>query len=127
MTIDPQLKLRAELASDELMANVKGLLAVMVSSEDGFEVAARVQNSAQITRLSAMASSLSALGDLAGQESNLGECEKVMVEAKDGLIVILQVRRPGFPLVLSAIASKSTVVGQLLYFAKQAALSIEAI
>lgn len=126
MTIDPILKKRAEIAADELMANVKGLLAVMVSSEDGFEVAARVENAAQVTRLSAMASSLSALGALAGQESNLGDCDKVMVEAKDGMIVILQVRRLGYPMVLSAIASKSAVVGQLLYFAKQAALSIEA-
>ena len=65
MTIHPNLQRACDRALDELMLDIKGIKAVVVSTEDGFEVAARVENTAQIARLSAMASSLAALGAMA--------------------------------------------------------------
>lgn len=62
MTIEPKLVRAAHNATDLLMQDIKGIKAVLVSAEDGFEVAARVENTAQVARLSAMASSLAAPG-----------------------------------------------------------------
>ena len=62
MTIEPKLVRVAHNATDLLMQDIKGIKAVLVSAEDGFEVAARVENTAQVARLSAMASSLAAPG-----------------------------------------------------------------
>ena len=72
MTIDPNLQRACDRSLDELMLEIKGIKAVVVSTEDGFEVAARVENTAQVARLSAMASSLAALGAMAGEESQIG-------------------------------------------------------
>lgn len=125
MSIAPQLQRVCEKALDELMTEVKGIKAIVVASEDGFEVAARMQNTAQISRLSAMASSLAALGAMAGEESQLGVCQSLLMQASDGLIVIVQVKRPDVSLILSVITGRDAVVGQVLYFSKKAAQTLQ--
>ena len=125
MVIAPQLVRAAENATNVLMQDIKGVKAVLVSTEDGFEVAARVENTAQVARLSAMASSLAALGALAGEESRLGTCDSLMMEAADGYIAILQVRRADVSLIMSVVTGRDAVVGQILYFSKQAARALE--
>lgn len=124
MTIDPHLRATSQAAVEHLMREVKGVKAVVICSEDGFEVAARVENNAQVSRLSAMASSFSALGALVGEESQLGACNYVMVDAAEGLILILQARHPAHPLTLCVVTGSDAVAGQVLYFSKQAALSL---
>ena len=125
MTISPHLKTACDLALDELMQAVKGIKAVVVATEDGFEVAARVENTAQIARLSAMASSLAALGAMAGDESRLGLCHSLLMEAADGFIAIVQVRRADVSLIVSVVTGRDAVVGQLLYFSKKAASDLQ--
>lgn len=125
MTIHPKFKMACDRALDELMQEVKGIKAVVVSTEDGFEVAARVENTAQVARLSAMASSLAALGAMAGEESSLGVCQSMLMEAADGFIAIIQVRRADVSLIISAVAGRDAVVGQLLYASKKAASALQ--
>lgn len=109
---------------DELMMQVKGVKAVVVASEDGFEVAARVQHTAQVSRLSAMASSLAALGAMAGAESQLGECQSMLMQADGGYIAIVQVRRPDVSLIISVITDQEAVVGQVIYASKKMAQTL---
>lgn len=125
MTIHPNLQRACDQALDVLMLEVKGIKAVVVSTEDGFEVAARVENTAQVARLSAMASSLAALGAMAGEESRLGVCESLVMEAADGFIAIRQVRRADVSLIVSVVTGRDAVVGQVLYFSKKAAQSLQ--
>ena len=124
-SISAHLKTACDRALNELMQEVKGIKAVVVATEDGFEVAARVENTAQVARLSAMASSLAALGAMAGEESRLGVCHSLVMEAAEGFIAIVQVRRPDVSLIVSVVAGRDAVVGQLLYFSKQAARSLQ--
>ena len=125
-SISAHLKTACDRALNELMQEVKGIKAVVVATEDGFEVAARVENTAQVARLSAMASSLAALGAMAGEESRLGVCHSLVMEAAEGFIAIVQVRRPDVSLIVSVVAGRDAVVGQLLYFSKQAASKLQA-
>ena len=125
MTIAAHLKTACDRAVDELMQEVKGIKAVVVATEDGFEVAARVENTAQVARLSAMASSLAALGAMAGEESRLGVCHSLMMEAAEGFITIVQVRRADVSLIVSVVAGRDAVVGQVLYFSKKAAKALQ--
>ncbi|MFZ6754005.1 roadblock/LC7 domain-containing protein [Undibacterium sp. Dicai25W] len=122
-----QQKIRAEAqaAIDLIVRDVKSAKAVVISSEDGFEVAAYVENTTQVTRMSAMASSLSALGALAGEESRLGECRNIIIEADAGILIIIQVRRAEETLIMSVITGTDAVVGQILYVAKQAARMLQ--
>lgn len=126
MTIAPHLKNVCDRALDELMQEVKGIKAVVVATEDGFEVAARVENTAQVARLSAMASSLAALGAMAGEESRLGVCHSLVMEAAEGFIAIVQVRRADVSLIVSVVTGRDAVVGQVLYFSKKAAATLQA-
>ena len=121
MTIAPNLQLACNRALDDLMQEIKGVKAVVMSTEDGFEVAAKVENTAQIARLSAMASSLAALGAMAGEESQLGVCESLVMQATEGLIAIIQVRRADVSLIVSVVTGRDAVIGQVLYFSKKAA------
>ncbi|KAF1069541.1 MULTISPECIES: roadblock/LC7 domain-containing protein [unclassified Variovorax] len=125
MNIPPRLKDAAESAVDTLMREIKGVKAVVISTEDGLELAARVENTAQVARLSAIASSLAALGAVAGEESGLGQCENVAIESALGHILMLQARHDEADLIVSVVAGKDAVIGQVLYFAKQATLALQ--
>ena len=126
MTIAPQLKTACDRALNDLMQEVKGIKAVVVATEDGFEVDARVENTAQVARLSAMASSLAALGAMAGEESQLGVCHSLVMEAAEGFIAIVQVRRADVSLIVSVVTGRDAVIGQVLYFSKKAAATLQA-
>lgn len=125
MMIDPGITAAAHEAVRLVMGEVRAARAAVVSTEDGFEVASRVENTAQVARLSAMASSLAALGAMAGEESGLGACQQLVIGAEGGQIVMVQARRPDVSLVISVVAGRDAVMGQLLYFAGQAGRALE--
>lgn len=124
MNIQPNVQAAAEFAIEKLMGEAKGIKAVVVSTEDGFEVAARTENTAQVARLSAIASSLAALGAVAGEESRLGVCNSLVIEAEHGHIVMVQARHPVVDLIVSVVTGRDAIIGQVLYFTKQAALAL---
>ena len=124
MNIPPHIHAVAQAAVDSLMREVKGVRAVVVSTEDGFEVTGRIENTAKVAQLSAVASSLAALGSLSGEESNLGACSSVTVEAAHGHVVMVQARHREVDLIVSVVAGRDAVIGQVLYFAKQAARTL---
>jgi predicted regulator of Ras-like GTPase activity (Roadblock/LC7/MglB family) len=125
MKVDPRVLQAAEQAVALLMREVKGSRAAVVSTEDGFEVAARVENTAEVNRLSAMASSIAALGAIAGEESRIGTCDNVVIAGSGGHIVMRQIRRGDISLVLSLVASREAIVGQMLYFSRKAGMALE--
>jgi uncharacterized protein len=127
VTDDPLLKLAAQRAVDTVMREVSGSRAAVVSTEDGFELAAAVESTAQVARLSAMASALSALGAIAGEESQLGACDNIMIEANEGYILMLQARRPDITVILSIVTGRNAVMGQALYFARRAVQQLQVV
>ncbi|RYF82019.1 MAG: hypothetical protein EOO29_08565 [Comamonadaceae bacterium] len=118
MNPSPALKKAAEAAVDRLMSELKGVRAVVIATEDGFELAGRMENNAQVARLSALASSLAALGALAGEESHLGACDNVTIEAAQGHLVMVQARHPEVDLIVSVVTSREAIIGQVLYLSK---------
>lgn len=108
-----------EVAS--LISEIAGAIAVVVSSVDGFDVAARAQNTAQISRMAAMASSMAAIGSVVGQESLLGSHCNITIEAEQGFVVMIEVRHPEWPMILSVVTTRAAVLGQALYYANRSA------
>ncbi len=125
MQLDPGLLTAAQLALDQVMRDVTGAKAAVVSTEDGFEVASRMTGSSETARLSAMASSMAALGAMAGHDNNIGTCSNVLIEADGGHIIMLQARHPQITLVLSVVTGRDAVVGQMLYVTRLAAKALE--
>ncbi len=126
MNLDPKLKSAALAAVEMAMLEIKGAKAAVVSTEDGFDVASHCQNTGDIARLSAMASSMAALANIAGQESEVGTCASVLIEASQGHIAMVQARRADVSLVLSVVMGGDAITGQALYFSKKAASALEA-
>lgn len=105
----------------QLMEQITGLTAVVISTSDGFELAnASRGNTASPAKLAAMACSISALGLMAGEEGHVGQCQNITIEADEGVIVILAIPHAQFPLILSLVATRDTLLGQALYLAKRA-------
>lgn len=125
MILDAIVKSAALVAVNEVMDKVKGARAAVVSTEDGFEVASRIENTTEIARLSALASSMAALGAIVGEEGRLGACNKVIIEAAGGHVVMVQAQRADVSLVLSVVAGQDAIIGQILYFAGQATRALE--
>lgn len=126
-SVNSALVSSAKAVAASLMSDIKGLRGVVVSTEDGFELAACIENTAQVSRLAAMASSLAALGALAGEESNLGSCDSLVMQASQGYLAIVQVQRADVCLILSIVAGPDAVLGQVLYQARKAVGTLKAV
>ncbi|RYY91843.1 MAG: hypothetical protein EOO24_30430 [Comamonadaceae bacterium] len=124
MTVSAALQQAAQAAVDQLMSELRGVRAVVIATEDGFELAGRMENNAQVARLAALASSLAALGALAGEESNLGACDNVTIEAAQGHLVMVQARHAEVDLIVSVVTSRDAIIGQVLYLSKRVAAGL---
>lgn len=124
--LQPALVAAARAAVDGVMREVRGATACVVSTEDGFDLASSERNRVETDRLSAMASSMAALANIAGEDSQVGQTDNVIIRARRGHIVMVQARRPDVSLVLSIVAGPDAVMGQILYVSKQAARALEA-
>jgi uncharacterized protein len=124
MNVAPTIARAAEQELALLTGGTSGVIAAVVSTTDGFDVAAKVENTAQVSRLSAMASSMAAIGQVVGQETGVGKEKSVIVEAEGGYVIMVGIRNLGFPMILSVVAQQGAVFGQVLYSTKQAALRL---
>lgn len=126
MNLSLSLQQAAQAAVERLMGELQGVKAAVIATEDGFELAARMENTARVARLSALASSLAALGALAGEESELGICDNVSIEAANGHLVMVQARHHEANLIISLVTGREAVLGQVLYLAKLVARQLRA-
>ena len=117
----------AQAQADRLMSELGGVVAVVVSTADGFDVASRARDPAQVSRMAAMASSMSAIGQVVGQESLLGAHRSITLDAEQGFVVMVEVRRDDVPLIMSIVTTRSALLGQVLYGANEAALALTAV
>lgn len=122
---NPVIRQRCQTHAEALIKDVKGVRAVVISTADGFELASVVQGATQTDRLSAMASSISALGDVMGKESGMGQSKALLLEATNGVMAVLHIRHATQPLTICVSASREAVVGQLLYGARALSTKLE--
>lgn len=121
MQISDTLRASADTEVEALISEIGGAVAAVISTVDGFDVAARAQNTAQVSRMAAMASSISAIGSVVGQESLLGSHRNITIEAELGYVVMIEITHPACPMILSVVTTRSAVLGQALYCANRAA------
>ena len=93
------------------VAETTGVYAALVSSSDGHALAQWSQSELHGSKLSAMSSSLLALGESLSRESGQQACQYVIVETLDGFLVDLRV---GERMVLTVLARKDGSLGLLL-------------
>lgn len=124
MTLQPHLTLLAEKALETLMAEVHGAVSAVLSTVDGFAVAARTETAEQGSRLAAMASSISAICSVVGEETQVGAHQSISIESDNGYVVMVHIAHAVQPMILNLVADKTAVLGQMIYFARQAAIQL---
>jgi uncharacterized protein len=125
MNVPQTITRAAQAALENLVSQVGGVIAAVISTTDGFEVASRVQNTAQVSKLAAMSSSISAIAEVVGDESGVGAQKSIVIDAEDGYVVMVNIAHSQFPMILNIIARKSAVLGQITYFARETALLVQ--
>jgi len=96
---------------DEMMDMCSGITGLVISTVDGHAVLFKFTDEPLAeNRISAMTSSLLALGESLSKESRQSLCRYVIVQNADGYVIT---QRFGKALVLTAIADKNTNLGSL--------------
>ena len=92
-----------------------GVLAVVVASIDGFDIASAVSRVLDPSRIAAMASSIAAIGSVVTQEVQLGSSKSVTVNTEDGFVYICYLELAGNAHVVNVVADKSAILAQVIY------------
>jgi predicted regulator of Ras-like GTPase activity (Roadblock/LC7/MglB family) len=113
---------RRQLA-EFVAANTQITLAV-VTSADGFEVAAH-PHLPMAQRIAAMSSSLQALSEAIAREAGLSRCRNLIIESDGGTIVVLGIPNTTPRLSLALVASENEILGRLLWAARGCCAALE--
>ncbi|WP_199099569.1 roadblock/LC7 domain-containing protein [Dyella sp. ASV21] len=103
---------------EALMAREQEISGVLVSTIDGFRVAACLTGTLSAEKLSAMASSLLAINEAVCQESSVGECRDLVIEASQGRILLMDIPHPAQKLILTVLCRAKVTMGQVLWAAR---------
>ncbi|WP_157956633.1 roadblock/LC7 domain-containing protein [Dyella sp. C11] len=103
---------------EALMAREQEICGLLVSTVDGFRVAAMLTGELSAEKLSAMASSLLAINEAVCQESSLGECRDLVIEASQGRILLMDIPHPAQKLILTVLCRAKVTMGQVLWAAR---------
>lgn len=105
-----------ELAKKHLaqLAETPGIQALVLFSDDGQEVASHAVSTVAAGRLSAIGSSLAALGVALCAEAGLGDTQRTVVESSLGTVMIVRLgSTPAMSLAL--VADRKAVLGRLIW------------
>ncbi len=103
---------------DALLQTHAEISGALVSSIDGFEVAASLRGKISAARLSAMTSSLLALGEAVGNESGVGTCRDIVIDASAGRVLLMDILHPTRKLLLTVLCNTRVTLGQVLWAAR---------
>jgi predicted regulator of Ras-like GTPase activity (Roadblock/LC7/MglB family) len=97
---------------------IDGVRTAVLATVDGFALV-QAPATASGERLAAMTSAMLALAAAVGRELALGDLEVLMLEAGEGKVLMLALPAPGAPLLLMAACDTRSVIGNVLWSAKE--------
>jgi predicted regulator of Ras-like GTPase activity (Roadblock/LC7/MglB family) len=116
-------------AAASTLADLSGLSRslrhVAVVTDDGFEVVRRPETAPSDGRLASMASSIQALTDAIAYELQLGTAKSVIIASETGHVI--QMRVPGYELVMVALFDENETIGMALSMLRVAAERLAAV
>lgn len=105
---------------DTLRAEHGGIVGALLSTVDGFEIAASVGAQVSAKKLAAMTSSLLALAEAVSQECSVGQCRDLVIEASTGLVLLMDVPSTQRKSVLTVLCSDAAMLGRFRWAARNA-------
>ncbi len=115
----------AQQEAERLLEEVSGVVAIVVATVDGFDIASAMKQG-DANRVAAMASSIFAISAVVSQEASLGRSRSVTIDTEEGFTVVHSVYRPDADLVVSVIAGQDAILGQVAYQITQFARGLAA-
>lgn len=109
---------------DELVGNNSYVSSALVSTLDGFEVAASLAKPTDARKLAAMSSSLLALAEAMCEESETAPCRDVVIDAQLGRILLMDVPASERKLLLCVVCDQAATLGGVLWSVRNARDSI---
>lgn len=104
-------------ALDQHAAPVNGLQLALLVTPDGFEIACvRQRGDLQSSRLSAMASSLMAMGRAVAREIQSPACKRLVFEAQGSTVIFQSIDAP-VPCILCLVLGSEAILGRALWAA----------
>lgn len=109
---------RCQAHLDELRHEHQGVAGTLLSTTDGFEVAASVGEHISPNKLAAMASSLLALAEAVSREGAVGQCRDLVIESSAGLVLLMDVPSATHKAVLTVLCTEVAVFGRIRWAAR---------
>lgn len=110
----------------EFTGSVDGVRAAVVASVDGFALAQVATQQTSGERLAAMTSAMLALASAVGRELALGTMDVLMLEASEGKVLMQSIQLPRGSLLLMAACGQRSVIGHVLWSARECGRKIQA-
>jgi predicted regulator of Ras-like GTPase activity (Roadblock/LC7/MglB family) len=122
---DPAL-VRAATSQLEAFANSNaGVLLTVLTSSDGFEVAAYPADNATAARIAAMSSSIQALSEALTREAGLSTSRSLILETDTGTVVVVGLAETSPKMSLAVVATGSELLGKLLWATRNLCKALE--
>lgn len=115
----PQFVRFAQTSLEELLRDVPNVIAAVIASADGFEIADASRSGISANRLSALSSSLLALGQASLRELQFRGAGTVLIENEGGKIYVAEAPVQPYPAVLCVIADHDALIGKVLWAARR--------
>ena len=105
---------------DALRREHREVLGTLLSTMDGFEVAASVGAPISPKKMAAMTSSLLALAEAVSRESSVGQCRDLVLESSSGFVLMMDVPSTAHRSVLTVLCTEAAVLGRIRWAARNA-------
>lgn len=101
------------------IVSTAGVKAVLVSS-NGFEITSKSMDSVDMDRISTVASTLSAVGNMAVVEVDGGDVyQSLVIQSKSGFLLVMNIFYEQYPITFCVITTKKVVIAQITQSAKK--------
>lgn len=122
---DPAVMRAATLQLETFASANPGVLLTVLTSSDGFEVAAHPADSATAARIAAMSSSIQALSEALAREAGLSGNRSLIVETDTGTVLVLGLAHSSPPMSLAVVATGKELLGKLLWASRNLCKDLE--
>ena len=114
--MDEMVRRQAAAVADKLLGKLDASRAVVVATEDGFELGCAARGLLEAARMAAIMSSLSAIAEVMAAEAGIGRVRCLMVEGEGGYIVVRGGGRIGaVGVVVAALVTREALLGLAMH------------
>ena len=124
MTLVLDLRDQAQTVAEDLLESVSDARAVLISTEDGFELACAKRENVEPDRLAAMSGSISAISLAICEEAAMGTARCVIIEAVQGFLVMRRARLASGYVTLTVLTRRENLLGMVVKAINDAAVAL---